>query len=177
MSDKRQQIADETLALLQRLLDEEHAGVEITQVQLQRVEPPLAVIDAFNDVQRARADQERARNEAEAYANDILPRARGDAERIRQEAEAYRTQVVNLAHGEAAAFLPLLKSYEASKDVTSWRLYLESVDEVLRKASKVVVDTSGKGVSGVVPYMPVTEFKPPAPSTPGPAAPAQGAAK
>ena len=79
MSDKRQQIADETHALLQKLLDDEHAGVEITQVQLQRVEPPLAVIDAFNDVQRARADQERARNEAEAYANDILPRARGDA--------------------------------------------------------------------------------------------------
>ena len=73
-------------------------------MQLQRVEPPLAVIDAFNDVQRARADQERARNEAEAYANDILPRARGDAERIRQDAEAYKIQVVNLAHGEARRF-------------------------------------------------------------------------
>src|SRR5208283_1436682 len=160
MSDKRQQIADQTHALLQKLLDDEHAGVEITQVQLQRVEPPLAVIDAFNDVQRARADQERARNEAEAYANDILPRARGDGERIRQEAEAYKVQVVNLAEGEANAFLPLLKSYEAAKDVTARRLYLESVDEVLRKASKVVVDTSGKGVSSVMPYMPVTEFRP-----------------
>ena len=176
MSDKRQQIADETLALLQTLLDDEHAGVEITQVQLQRVEPPLAVIDAFNDVQRARADQERARNEAEAYANDILPRARGDAERMRQEAEAYRAQVVNLAHGEADAFLPLLKSYEAAKDVTAWRLYLDSIDEVLKKASKVVVDTSGKGVANVVPYMPVTEFKPTAPTVPAPP-PAQGAAK
>jgi modulator of FtsH protease HflK len=172
MSDKRQQIADETLALLQNLLDDENAGVEITQVQLQRVEPPLAVIDAFNDVQRARADQERARNEAEAYANDILPRARGDAERIRQEAEAYKIQVVNLAHGEADAFLPVLKSYEAAKDVTAWRLYLDSVDEVLKKASKVVVDTSGKGMSSVVPYMPMTEFKPPAP-----VAPLTGAAK
>lgn len=180
MSDKRQQIADETLALLQNLLDDEHAGVEITQVQLQRVEPPLAVIDAFNDVQRARADQERERNEAEAYANDILPRARGDAERIRQEAEAYKVQVVNLAHGEAEAFLPLLKSYEAAKDVTAWRLYLDSIDEVLKKASKVVVDTSGKGMSSVVPYMPVSEFKPPAPVAPttvAPAAPTQGAAK
>jgi modulator of FtsH protease HflK len=180
MSDKRQQIADETVALLQNLLDGEHAGVEITQVQLQRVEPPLAVIDAFNDVQRARADQERERNEAEAYANDILPRARGDADRIRQEAEAYKVQVVNLAHGEAEAFLPLLKSYEAAKDVTAWRLYLDSVDEVLKKASKVVVDTSGKGMSSVVPYMPVSEFKPPAPVAPtavAPAAPTQGAAK
>ncbi len=180
MSDKRQQIADETHALLQKLLDDEHAGVEITQVQLQRVEPPLAVIDAFNDVQRARADQERARNEAEAYANDILPRARGDAERIRQEAEAYKVQIVNLAQGEADAFLSILESYEAAKDVTAWRLYLESVDEVLKKASKVIVDTSGKGVSSVMPYMPVTEFKPPAAAAPPHAAtvaPAQGPAK
>ncbi len=184
MSDKRKQIADETQALLQKLLDDEQAGVEVTQVQLQRVEPPLAVIDAFNDVQRARADQERARNEAQAYANDILPRARGDAERIRQEAEAYKVQVVNLAQGEANAFLPLLKSYESAKDVTAWRLYLDSVDEVLKKASKVIVDTSGKGVSSVMPYMPVTEFKPsaapagaPFATPPAPPAPAPGATK
>ncbi len=182
MSNKRQQIADQTRALLQKLLDDEQAGVEITQVQLQRVEPPLAVIDAFNDVQRARADQERARNEAEAYANDILPRARGEAEHIRQDAEAYRVQVVNLAHGEAEAFLPLLKSYEAAKQVTAWRLYLDSVDEVLRKASKVIVDTSGKGVASVMPYLPVTEFKPPPPQGPAPAAapsaqPTPGASK
>ncbi len=163
MSTSRQAIADETRAVLQKLLDDEQAGVEITQVQLQRVEPPLAVIDAFNDVQRARADQERARNEAEAYANDILPRARGEAERIRQEAGAYRVQVVNLAHGDADAFLPLLKSYEAAKEVTAWRLYLDSVDEVLKKASKVIVDTSGKGVSSVMPYLPVSEFKTPLP--------------
>ena len=110
MSDKRQQIADETRALLQQLLDKEQAGVEITQVQLQRVEPPLAVIDAFNDVQRARADQERARNEAQAYANDILPRARGEAEHMRQDAEAYRASVVNVADGEARAFLAVLAS-------------------------------------------------------------------
>ena len=127
-------------------------------------------------------------DEAEAYANDILPRARGDGEHIRQEAEAYKVQVVNLAQGEANAFLPLLKSYEAAKDVTARRLYLESVDEVLKKASKVIVDTSGKGVSSVMPYMPVTELKAPAaspappPASPtgppaAPAAPAQGASK
>jgi membrane protease subunit HflK len=137
----------------------EHAGIEITQVQLLRVEPPLAVIDAFNDVQRARADQERSRNEAEAYANDILPRARGDAERIRQDAEAYKTQVVNLAQGDANAFLSVYDSYRVAKDVTAWRLYLDSVDEMLRKATKVILDTSGKGVSSVVPYMPVTETR------------------
>ncbi len=159
MSDKRAQIADETRELLQSLLDSEQAGIQITQVQLQRVEPPLAVIEAFNDVQRARADQERARNEAEAYANDILPRARGEAERIRQDAEAYKTQVVNLAQGEANAFLAIYDSYSAAKDVTSWRLYLESVDQMLRRATKVIVDTSGKNVSSVVPYLPIGEFK------------------
>ena len=174
MSNKRQQIADETQALLQRLLDDEQAGVEITQVQLQRVEPPLAVIDAFNDVQRARADQERARNEAEAYANDILPRARGDAERIRQEAEAYKVQVVNLAQGDADAFVPLLRSYEAARDVTARRLYMDSVDELLKKSSKVIVDASGRGVSSIVPYLPMSEMTP---SAPAPAPQPPGAAK
>jgi len=155
LSDKRQQIADQTRELMQQLLDTEQAGIIVTQVQLQRVDPPSAVIDAFNDVQRARADQERARNEAEAYANDILPRARGDADRIKQEADAYKQQVVNLAEGEAKSFQAVYESYQKSKDVTAWRLYLESMDEVLKKASKVIIDSSGKGVSGVVPYMPL----------------------
>ena len=175
MSNKRQQIADETQAVLQKLLDDDQAGVEITQVQLQRIEPPLAVIDAFNDVQRARADQERARNEAEAYANDILPRARGDAERIRQEAEAYKVQVVNLAHGDADAFTPLLRSYEAAKDVTARRLYMDSVDELLTKSSKVIVDASGRGMSSIVPYLPMSDLKTLAPALAAP--PAPGAAK
>ena len=168
MSDKRQQIADETKDLLQSLLDAEQAGVLITQVQLQRVDPPAAVIDAFNDVQRARADQERARNEAEAYSNDILPRARGEAEHIRQEAEAYKTQVVNLAQGDATAFLSVYQSYEDAKQVTSWRMYLESLDELLKKSTRVIVDSSGKGVSGVVPYLPLSELRPQA-SAPAPA--------
>lgn len=157
MSDKRQQIADQTRVLLQELLDKEHSGVLIAQVQLQRVDPPTAVIDAFNDVQRARADQERARNEAESYANDIIPRARGEATRIIQEAEAYKSQAVNLAQGDAKGFISVYDSYVKAKDVTSWRLYLESIDEVLKRAAKVIIDTSGKGVSGVVPYMPMTE--------------------
>jgi membrane protease subunit HflK len=157
MSDKRQQIADQTRELLQGLLDRQGSGILVTEVQLQRVDPPAAVIDAFNDVQRARADQERARNEAEAYANDILPRARGEAARIVQEAEAYRTQAANLAQGDAKGFLSVYASYAKAKDVTAWRLYMESVDEVLRKATRVIVDTSGKGVSGVTPYLPLTD--------------------
>jgi membrane protease subunit HflK len=162
MSDKRQQIADQTRELLQALLDRQHSGILVTQVQLQRVDPPAAVIDAFNDVQRARADQERARNEAEAYANDIIPRARGEASHINQEAEAYKSQVVNLAEGDAKSFMAVYTSYAKAKDVTGWRLYLESVDEVLKKASKVIIDTSGKGVSGVVPYLPLADKEKPA---------------
>lgn len=168
LSDKRQQIAEETKALLQQLLDQEKAGVLITQIQLQRVDPPAAVIDAFNDVQRARADQERARNEAESYANDIIPRARGEASHISQEAEAYKTQAVNLAEGEAKSFLAVHQSYAQAKDVTSWRMYMESTDEVLKKATKVIIDTSGKGVSGVVPYMPLAEKDKTAPKEPKP---------
>ena len=162
MSDKRQQIADQTRDLLQSLLDKQNSGILVTQVQLQRVDPPAAVIDAFNDVQRARADQERARNEAEAYANDILPRARGEASHISQEAEAYKSQAVNLADGDAKSFLAVYASYAKAKDVTAWRLYLESMDEVLKKAARVIVDTSGKGVSGVVPYLPLTDKVKPA---------------
>jgi membrane protease subunit HflK len=153
MSDRRQQIADRTRELLQSLLDHEAMGVLITEVQLQRVDPPAAVIDAFNDVQRARADQERARNEAESYANDIIPRARGEAAHIVQEAEAYRAQVANLADGDAQSFLSIYKSYAGSKDVTAWRLYLDTVDEVLRKSGRVVVDASGRASSGVVPLL------------------------
>src|SRR5450830_380915 len=153
MSDKRQQIADQTRELMQTLLDQEHAGILISQVQLQRVDPPAAVIDAFNDVQRARADQERARNEADSYANDILPRARGEASKITQEAEAYKEQAVKLAEGDAKGFLSVYTSYVKSKDVTSWRLYMESTDELLKKATRVIVDTTGKGASSVMPYM------------------------
>ncbi len=153
MSNQRQQVADETRTLLQKWLDEEHAGILVTQVQMQRVDPPSAVIDAFNDVQRARADQERERNEAQAYSNDVIPKARGQADRIMQEALAYKTKTINLAQGKAQQFQAIEQSYTKAKDVTSWRLYMESMDEVFKKAGKVVIDSSGKGVSGVVPYM------------------------
>jgi modulator of FtsH protease HflK len=157
MSDKRQQVAEQTRDLLQTLLDKADSGILVTQVQLQRVDPPNVVIDAFNDVQRARADQERTRNEAEAYANDIIPRARGEASHIAQESEAYRSQVIDLAQGDAKSFQLIYASYSGNRDVTAWRLYLESVDAMLKKATRVIIDTSGKGVSGIVPYLPLAE--------------------
>jgi membrane protease subunit HflK len=157
MSDRREPIARETQALLQKALDAENAGIEITAVRLERVEPPRAVIDAFNDVQRARADQERERNEAQAYANDVLPRARAEANRIRQDAEAYRASVVNIAEGDARSFQSLQKAYADAPVVTGWRLYYESVDQALSQAGRILVDTSGKGVGSVSPYLPLSD--------------------
>ncbi|NFV81122.1 FtsH protease activity modulator HflK [Magnetospirillum aberrantis] len=158
LSDKREAIAAAAKAELQRLLDSYDSGILITQVQLQKVEPPSAVIDAFNDVQRARADQERARNEAEAYRNDIIPRARGEVERLVQEAEAYKEQVVNQAEGETKRFLALYNAYRQSQDVTERRLYLETMETVLKDTPKVILDPASKG-QGVVPYLPLPALK------------------
>jgi membrane protease subunit HflK len=160
LSDRRQQIADAAQQTLQRLMDDYQSGIVILQVQLQRIDPPPAVIDAFNDVQRARADQERARNEADAYRNVILPRARGEAARILQDSEAYKAQVIDLAQGEAASFQAAYQSYLRAPDVIGHRLYLESIDEVLRHTSRVVIDSSGKGMSNIMPYLPLTDAKP-----------------
>ena len=144
LSDRRQQIADQIGDELQKRLDSDETGILITQVQLLRVDPPLAVIDAFNDVQRARADQERARNEAEAYSNDILPRARGEAGRIIQEAEGAKTQTIDLAQSEVSSFLALYDTYKKAPAMTAWRLYLDAVDEVLKKSPRIIIDAGSK---------------------------------
>ena len=168
LSDKRQQVADAAKDLLQRNLDAEKAGIEVNQLQLLRVDPPAEVIDAFNDVQRARADKERARNEAEAYQNDLIPRARGDASRVLQDAEAYKAQVVAIATGEATSFLSVYKSYEQAKDVTAWRLYMDSMDGLLKKTSKVVLESGTESVGKVLPFMPLSDTNAkPVPTLPG----------
>lgn len=158
LSDRRQQIATEAQQNLQRLLDEAGAGIEILQVQLQRVDPPVAVVDAFNDVQRARADQVRARNEAEAYRNDVLPRARGQADRIVSEAEAYKTQVVDQAKGEVSAFSAAYLAYREAPQVFAWRTYLDSMDDLLRHAGRVVVNAPSKDEGGVTPFLTIGEM-------------------
>jgi membrane protease subunit HflK len=144
--------------LIQTTLDSYGAGVLVNQVQLQKVDPPQEVIDAFRDVQRAQADRERAQNEAETFANDILPRARGEAERLLQEAQAYRQEVVARSEGDAQRFLAVLNEYNNAKDVTQRRLYIETMEEVLRDMNKVVIDSSAEG-SGVVPYLPLPELE------------------
>jgi membrane protease subunit HflK len=142
----------------QQILDEYGAGILVTQVQLQKVDPPSEVIDAFRDVQRAQADRERLQNEAEAFANDILPRARGEAERLLQEAQAYRQEAVARADGDAQRFVAVYDEYVKAQDVTVRRIYLETMEDVLRDMNKVLIDGSASG-SGVVPYLPLPELE------------------
>ena len=160
LTEARQQIEQSTRELMQTTLDEYGAGVEITQIQLQKVDPPAPVVDAFNDVLRARQDQQRLRNQAEAYRNDIIPRARGEAERAIQEASAYREEVRNRAQGDAERFISVLTSYRLAPEVTQERLYLETMEEVLRGVQKVIIDSGDEGVGqGVVPYLPLNELQ------------------
>ena len=156
---KRQDVEQKTQALLQQILDDYGAGVAIAQVKLLKVDPPEAVIDAFNDVQSARQDKETKTNEAEAYENRIVPTARGEAQKIVQEAEAYKAKVVKDADGEAKRFISVYDSYRVAKDVTIRRLYLETMEEVLRGSEKVIIDQKGESASGVVPYLPLPEVQ------------------
>ncbi|MDX2104043.1 MAG: FtsH protease activity modulator HflK [Alphaproteobacteria bacterium] len=171
-NEGRGRIEADSLRVLQELMDSYRAGIEIRQVQLQAVDPPGPVVDAFNEVQRARADRERLRNQADAYRNDILPRARGEAERLLQEAQAYREEVVARATGEARRFISVLDAYTVSPDVTSRRLYLETMEQVLRSSQKVLLDRAeGGNGPGVVPYLPLPAIvqrpaQPPAQSQP-----------
>ncbi len=137
---------------VQFILDQYGTGVELTQVQLQKVDPPAAVIDSFRDVQRANTDADRMRNEAEGYHNDIVPRARGDAARIVAEADATRQANIAEATGAAQRFLSVLKAYDAAKDITLQRLYIETMQDILSHTPSVVVD---EGLTGVVPYLPL----------------------
>lgn len=153
----RTEAQTDTRELMQKALDDYKAGVFITEVRLAKVDPPAAVIDAFRDVQAARADQERLRNEAEAYANTVVPQARGEAEQITQSAEAYREQSVAEAEGQAQRFTSIYEQYKNAPDVTRRRLYLETMEEVLGSSSKLVTEEGG---TGVLPYLPLEGLTP-----------------
>ena len=157
LTEGRSKIENETQEIAQGLLDEYESGIQITQVQTQKADPPDQVIDAFRDVQAARADMERAKNEAQAYANDVIPRARGEAAKILQEAEAYKKQVVAIAEGEASRFISIYNEYALAKEVTQERMYLETMEKVLADIDKVIIDKNAS--SGVVPYLPLPELK------------------
>jgi membrane protease subunit HflK len=156
---------------VQAILDQYGSGVEITQVQLQKVDPPAAVIESFRDVQRANTDADRMRNEAESYHNDIVPRARGDAARLVAEADAARQASIAEATGQAQRFLSVLKAYDAAKDVTMQRLYIEAMQDILTHTPAVIVDDNLKGL---VPLLQMNGVTPnPTPGRPATAAPSQ----
>ncbi len=155
----REQVQDRSGDLLQQVLDGYGAGISIERIQLQLSSPPPPVIDAFNDVQRARQDKARLQNEAEAYQNRIVPTARGEAASVIQAATAYRERVIKEAQGEGARFSEIYKSYLAAPDVTRRRLYIETLRDVLSKANKVIIDEGAQGSQGVVPYLPLNELR------------------
>ena len=157
LTEGRAGIEVETQEIIQSILDEYQSGIQVTQVQTQKADPPDQVIDAFRDVQAARADMERSKNEAEAYSNDVIPRARGEAARILQAAEAYKKEVVAKSEGEASRFLAIYNEYKNAKAVTQERMYLETMEKVLADIDKVIIENNGG--SGVVPYLPLPELK------------------
>jgi len=158
LTDGRGQIETEARESLQELVNDYEAGIDIRQVQLLEVDPPAEVVDAFNEVQRAKQDQSRLVNEAQAYRNDVLPRARGAAAQIVEDARAYREEVVNRSQGDANRFNSVYEAYSQSKDVTTQRIYLETLEQVLKNVNKVLIDGEGGG-SGVVPYLPLPELQ------------------
>jgi membrane protease subunit HflK len=153
--------------LMQKTLDHYGAGIQITQVQLQKVDPPAQVIDAFRDVQAATSDAERSQNEAQTYANQKVPEARGRAAQITQAAEAYKLQTVAEAKGQTARFLQVYEEYKKAPDVTRERMYLETMERLFGGTDKIILDSGGQG-SGVVPYLPLDGLtRPPAQRPPG----------
>jgi len=156
MTSEKQNIEIEVREIMQTVLDSYEGGIEITQVKMDTVSPPAQVAEAFNDVQKAEADRDKTINEAIKLQNEIVPKARGEAEKIFQEAEAYKAKVITQAEGESSRFLSVYEQYKLAKDVTRRRMYLETMEIVLGRTDKVIIE--GKG-SGVVPYLPLPELK------------------
>ena len=157
ISGDRGKVEDETKEELQKVLDEFGAGIKIVRVKLQKADPPKQVVDAFNEVQRAKADMERFKNEAEAYRNEILPKSRGEAEQRLQNAQAYKQAIVAKAKGEAERFTSVYKAYKNGEEVTSKRMYLETMEDVMQKSDKVILGTDKD--ANVVPYLPLDQLK------------------
>lgn len=155
-TEGRAKVETDTKHLLQKTLDEYKSGVIIENLQLLKVDPPSEVIDAFRDVQTARADKENKINQAEAFRKDILPKARGEAAKIVQEAEGYKNKIVEEARGEANKFKTIYTQYAQAKDITKKRMYLETMEKILRDKSKVII--SDKISKSAVPYLPLNEL-------------------
>jgi len=155
LTEGRSQIAEEARTRLQSLLDEYNAGVIISQINLQTVSVPDEVKAAFQDVINARLDQERFQNQAAAHVNKVIPEAKGKAAQILQQAMAYREQKISLAKGEADRFREILAAVNSGRDVTTRRLYLETMESVLGKTQKVIMDKSSG--AALLPYFPLQQ--------------------
>jgi modulator of FtsH protease HflK len=140
ITDGRAEITSKTKVIMQKILDSYKTGLNVLQVNLNEAQPPEAVQDAFADAIKAREDQQRIINEANAYRNDIVPKARGDAQGMLEDAEAYRTQVVKSSEGETERFTKLLTEYQKAPEVTRERLYLETMEQVMSSNPKVLLD-------------------------------------
>jgi membrane protease subunit HflK len=156
LTGARQTVEVAVQDLMQRTLDHYGAGVQVTQVQLQKVDPPAQVLDSFRDVQAARSDAERAQNEAQTYANRVVPESRGRAAQVTQAAEAYREQTVAEATGQSARFLKIYDEFKKAPDVTRERMYLETMERVFGGTDKIIIDSGTQ--NGVVPYLPLNEL-------------------
>jgi membrane protease subunit HflK len=169
LTGARQNIETAVQDLMQKVLDEYGAGVQINQVQLQKVDPPSQVIDAFRDVQAARANLEQSQNEAQTYANRVVPEAKGRASQTIQNAEAYREQTVAEAKGATSRFLQVYDEYKKAPDVTRQRMYLETMERLFGGTDKIILDSGAGGAGGVVPYLPLDQLRrpPTAPQTGG----------
>jgi membrane protease subunit HflK len=153
--DDRQGIAEEVRDIVQGTLEEYGAGIAINAISIEDAAPPREVADAFDEVQRAEQDEDRFVEEANQYSNQQLGQARGEAAQIREEAAAYKNRVVLEAQGEAQRFISVYEQYAKAPDVTRRRLFLETMENVLRGSNKVIVDENGQGV---VPYLPLPEL-------------------
>jgi membrane protease subunit HflK len=165
LTQARQSIETAVQDLMQKTLDSYGSGIQITQVQLQKVDTPAQVIDSLRDVQVALSDAERAQNEAQTYANRVVPEARGRAAQITQAADAYKSQTVAEATGQTARFLKVYEEYKKAPDVTRQRMYLETMERLFGGTDKIILDSGGQG-GGVVPYLPLNELTRPQPQRP-----------
>ena len=156
LSTEKELLGSKTRDTLQQMLDEYRSGILITGINLQDVQPPGQVADAFEDVQRARQDRETKINQANAYANRIIPEARGEATKMIQGAEAYNEQVTKEADGEAQRFLQVYQAYQQNPGVTRRRMYLETVQKILQNTDKVIMDNRA---TGAVPYLPLDRLR------------------
>ena len=157
LTEKRSEIERQVKELTQRVLDTYNSGIRVSQLQLQRAEAPSQVVDAFRDVAAAAIDQRRIQNQAESYANKVIPEARGEAQRILQEAQGYKEKAVAEARGEADRFLKIFTEYQKDKELTRRRMYLETMERVLSGADKIILDS--KTSQSTVPFLPLDQLQ------------------